>query len=234
MGFFWCITQETVFWLCLTRLRDFTFTFHLHALEKEMATHSSILAWRIPGTAEPGGLPSMGSHRVEHNWSDLAAAAATTLTSNSGTHSFHISLSEVPNQWLGCVCVCEGGEVVCVCVCVCVCVFSSVHVIFQVIILKWVAISYSTGSFWPRDLGSLALAGRFFTTSATWERKATIETCPWVTQPKLWLTQSAWTKGHQINTQYTFVAMKASQMKDDIPWLSYISNNLLNKDNICT
>ena len=49
-----------------TRLSDFTFTFHFHALEKEMATHSSILAWRIPGTAEPGGLPSMGSHRVGH------------------------------------------------------------------------------------------------------------------------------------------------------------------------
>ena len=47
-----------------TRLSDFTFTFHFHALEKEMATHSSVLAWRIPGTAEPGGLPSMGSHRV--------------------------------------------------------------------------------------------------------------------------------------------------------------------------
>ena len=50
-----------------TRLRDFTFTFHFHALEKEMATHSSVLAWRIPGTAEPGGLPSMGSHRVGHD-----------------------------------------------------------------------------------------------------------------------------------------------------------------------
>ena len=60
-----------------TRLSDFTFTFHFHALEKEMATHSSVLAWRIPGTGEPGGLPSMGSHRVSHNWSDLAAAAAT-------------------------------------------------------------------------------------------------------------------------------------------------------------
>ena len=53
--------------------RNFTFTFHFHALEKEMATHSSVLAWRIPGTGEPGGLPSMGSHRVEHDWSDLAA-----------------------------------------------------------------------------------------------------------------------------------------------------------------
>ena len=49
------------------RLSDFTFTFHFHALEKEMATHSSILAWRIPGMAGPGGLPSMGSHRVGQN-----------------------------------------------------------------------------------------------------------------------------------------------------------------------
>ena len=47
-----------------TRLSDFTFAFHIHALEKEMAAHSSVLAWRIPGTGEPGGLPSMGSHRV--------------------------------------------------------------------------------------------------------------------------------------------------------------------------
>ena len=59
-----------------TRLSDFTFTFHFHALEKEMATHSSVLAWRISGTGEPGGLSSLGSHRVGHNWSDLAAAAA--------------------------------------------------------------------------------------------------------------------------------------------------------------
>ena len=50
-----------------TRLSDFTFTFHFHALEKEMATHSSVLAWRIPGMGEPGGLPSMGSHRVRHD-----------------------------------------------------------------------------------------------------------------------------------------------------------------------
>ena len=50
-----------------TRLSDFTLTFHFHALEKEMATHSSVLAWRIPGTGEPDGLPSMGSHRVGHD-----------------------------------------------------------------------------------------------------------------------------------------------------------------------
>ena len=50
-----------------TRLSDFTFTFHFHALEKEMATHSSVFAWRIPGTGEPGGLPSMGSPRVRND-----------------------------------------------------------------------------------------------------------------------------------------------------------------------
>ena len=61
-----------------TRLSDFTFPFHFHALEKETATHSSVLAWRIPGTGEPHGLPSMGSHRVGHDWSDLAAAGVTT------------------------------------------------------------------------------------------------------------------------------------------------------------
>ena len=65
-----------------TRLSDFTFTFHFYALEKEVATHSSVLAWRIPGTGEPGGLPSMGSHRVRHDWSDLAAAAACITVSS--------------------------------------------------------------------------------------------------------------------------------------------------------
>ena len=59
-----------------TWLDNFSFTFHFHALEKEMAAHSSVLAWRIPGMVEPGGLPSVGSHRVGHDWSDLAAAAA--------------------------------------------------------------------------------------------------------------------------------------------------------------
>ena len=62
-----------------TRLNDFTSTFHFHALEKEMATHSSALAWRILGMGEPGGLPSLGSHRVGHDWSDLAAAAAAAV-----------------------------------------------------------------------------------------------------------------------------------------------------------
>ena len=63
-----------------TWVSDFTFTFHFHALEKEMATYSSVVAWRIPRLAEPGGLPSVGSHRGRHDWSDLAAAAAAVLS----------------------------------------------------------------------------------------------------------------------------------------------------------
>ena len=62
-----------------TRLSDFTFTFHFHVLEKEMATHSSVLARRIPGTGEPVGLPTMGLHRVGHDWSDLAVASLTSM-----------------------------------------------------------------------------------------------------------------------------------------------------------
>ena len=66
-----------------TQLSDFTF--HFHALEKEMATHSSVLAWRIPGTGEPVGLPSMGSHRVGHDWRDAAAAAAAAAAIKKNT-----------------------------------------------------------------------------------------------------------------------------------------------------
>ena len=62
-----------------TRPSDFAFTFHFHALEKEMATHSSFLAWRNPGMEEPGGLQFMGSHIFRHDWSDLAAAAADVV-----------------------------------------------------------------------------------------------------------------------------------------------------------
>ena len=76
-----------------TQLSDFTFTFHFHALEKEMVTHSSVLAWRIPGTREPGGLLSLGLHRVGHDWSDLAAAAATTTSQGIPVN---------PRQVLGC------------------------------------------------------------------------------------------------------------------------------------
>ena len=66
------------------RLSDFTFTFHFHALEKEMAAHSSVLAWGIPGTGEPGGLTSMGSHRVGHDSSDLAAACVMGFPGGAG------------------------------------------------------------------------------------------------------------------------------------------------------
>ena len=64
-GAWWAAVHEVA--KSQTGLSDFTFTFHFHALEKEMAAHSSVLAWRIPGTGEPGGLPSLGSHRVVHN-----------------------------------------------------------------------------------------------------------------------------------------------------------------------
>ena len=84
-----------------TWLSDFTFTFHFHALEKEMATHSSVFAWRIPGTGEPGGLPSMRSHRVGHDWSDLAAAAVGLFLMDYRKSSDYLSVSH-----LLCMCVC--------------------------------------------------------------------------------------------------------------------------------
>ena len=80
-----------------TWLSDFTFTFHFHALEKERATHSSVLAWRIPGTGEPGGLPSMGLHRVRHDWSDLAVASTC-----SGFWLFLYSTAQNSSQVLCC------------------------------------------------------------------------------------------------------------------------------------
>ena len=75
-GAWWAAVHEAA--KSRTWLSDFTFTFHFHALEKEVAAHSSVLAWRIPGMGESDGLPSMGSHRVGHDWSHLAAAAAAS------------------------------------------------------------------------------------------------------------------------------------------------------------
>ena len=82
-----------------TRLSDFLFTFHFPALEKEMEAHSSVLAWRIPETGEPGGLPSIGLHRVEHDWSDLAAAAAYTYVIVLLVSQFWFSFIFIPNSW---------------------------------------------------------------------------------------------------------------------------------------
>ena len=87
-----------------TRLSNFTLTFHSHALEKEMATHSSVLAWRIPETEEPGRLPSLGSHRVGHDWSDLAAAAAAAAMWSTGLASLpsiYVSLMSMLGSYIG-------------------------------------------------------------------------------------------------------------------------------------
>ena len=73
------------------------FTFHFHALEKEMATHSGVLAWKIPGMAEPGGLPSMGLHRVGHDWSDLAAAAVGDLWCACCPSAFYVEEMDISN-----------------------------------------------------------------------------------------------------------------------------------------
>ena len=123
-----------------TRLSDFTFTFHFHALEKEMATHSSVLAWRIPGMGEPGGLPSVGSHRVGHNWSDLAAAVLVAQLCL--TLSDHVDCS--PQA-------------------------SSVHGTLQARILEWVAISLSKRSSKPRDQTQVSCIAGFFIIWATRE-----------------------------------------------------------------
>ena len=91
-----------------TQLSDFTFTFHFHALEKEMATHSSVLVWSIPGTEEPGGLLSMGWHRVGHDLSDLAAAAESIfqlymLLYQSFTRCYHQERQDERHMRLLCI-----------------------------------------------------------------------------------------------------------------------------------
>ena len=87
-------------WVAKSRiwLSNFTFTFHFHALEKEVATHSSVLAWRIPGMGKPGGLPSMRSHRVGHNWSDLASTSDVekAMAPYSSTLAWKIPRTEEP------------------------------------------------------------------------------------------------------------------------------------------
>ena len=80
-------------------LSDFTFTFYFHALEKEMAAHSSTLAWGIPGVGEPGGLPSLGSHRVGHDWSDTAAACPLSRWCHPAISSSVVPFSSCPQSF---------------------------------------------------------------------------------------------------------------------------------------
>ena len=134
-----------------TRLSDFTFTFYFHALEKEMATHSSVLAWRIPGTEEPGGLPSMGPHRVRHEWSDLAVAAAALYMyfPNYLTLCYAVMCVLVARL---CPALCDPLN--------CSPPGSSVHGIVQARILERAAVSFSGGSSRPRDRTQVSCIGR--------------------------------------------------------------------------
>ena len=165
-----------------TWLSDFTFTIHFHALEKEMATHSSVIVWRIPGMGEPDGLPSMGLHRVGHDWSDLAAAAAATELQKRRTWlkwlSTHDDFTWLCDFFFHCVMLCLVAQL-----CQTICdpldyspPGSSVHGIFQARILEWVAISYSRESSWPRywTYGSYDswIAGKFFTLLSHWKIKS--------------------------------------------------------------
>ena len=134
------------------RLSDFAFTFHFHALEKEIATHSSVLAWRIPGTGEPGGLLSMGSHRVGHDWSNLAAAAAT-----SGRGDGEVNVTQP------CLTLCNPMD-------------CTVHGILQARILEWCspeAVSFSRGSSQPKDQIQISCIARGFLTS--WATREALE-----------------------------------------------------------
>ena len=131
----------------------------LHALEKEMATHSSVLAWRIPGTEEPGGLLSTGLHRVRHDWSDLAAAAVTRLFSfmDFVFLVLKVNLSVMSDSlWP------YGLQLSKL----------SVYRILQARTLKWVTISFSRGSSQPRDrIWVSCIVSRFF---AFWVTRKTL------------------------------------------------------------
>ena len=159
--------------LSWTRLSNFTFTFHFHALEKEMATHSSVLAWRIPGTGEPGGLPSMGSHRVGHNWSDLAAAARAYSAiwklnwMYLGSHDF-CEEGDFFQAWLKGTAAAAATKSLQSCLTLCNPIDgrpagSSVPGILQARILEWVAVPFSRGSSQTRDWTWVSgIAIRFF------------------------------------------------------------------------
>ena len=134
-----------------TWLSDFTFTFHFHALEKAMATHSSVRAWRIPGMGEPGGLPSMGSH---------SQTRLKRLSSNSSS-SIVLVTQSYPT-------LCDPMD--------CSPPGSSLHGILQARILEWVAMPSSRGSSQPRDQIQVScIAGRFFTIWTS--REALLSVC---------------------------------------------------------
>ena len=131
--------------LCRTRLSNFTF--HFHALEREMATHSSVLAWRIPGRGEPGGLLSMGSRRAGHNWSALADLYPLDVHMCALSHCSHVQLFAA--LWT-------------------VTYQASLSMgILQARMLEWVALPFSRGSSQPRDQTQVShTAGGFFTIRA--------------------------------------------------------------------
>ena len=148
-------------------------------LEKEMATHSSVLAWRIPGTGEPGGLPSLGSHRVGHDWSDLAVPFF--WIPNMCVNIWHLFSS----SWHTSLCVTDSYvyprlyiakaevtkvKVTQLCLTLCNPMDYIVHGILQARILEWVAVPFSRGSSQPRDQTQVSLnTGWFFTSWATRE-----------------------------------------------------------------
>ena len=150
--------------MCLFQVYSSIIYTYVHILEKAMAPHSSTLAWRIPGTAEPCGLPSTGSHRVGHDWSDLAAACPYSDSSLIGYYKTEYSplCYTVGSCWLSIlyilvfVCVCACAKLLQLCLTLCDPMDyslpgSSVHGILQARILEWVAISSRRRSSWPRD-----------------------------------------------------------------------------------
>ena len=148
-------------------LSDFTFIFHFHALEKEMTTHSSVLAWRIPRTEEPSGLPSMGSHRVGHDWS-VSSSSKHLSCKMAITFSLRYNSKVKVKVAQLCLTLCNPDY--------------TVHEILQARILEWVAFSFFRGSSQPRDRTQVSLiAGGVFTSWATRETSPRI--LEWVAYP---------------------------------------------------
>ena len=126
-----------------TWLSDFTFNFHFHVLEKEMATHSSVLDWRILGTGEPDGLPSMGSHTVGHDWRDLAAAGKDILSELS--HFYFLAVRTERMQSWGSWCQMRNASVV---------IFYSVNMSIDAFVHQPLSsLSSSLGKWWNQTGG---------------------------------------------------------------------------------